>query len=244
MSGFFGFSFLAVSAARSPLFLIQIAEVKVLQESAQGIFLSQDEILGLARVPVGKQSLFEVNLSIIENRILAHDWVDSVSIKRKFPQTLVIEPTYKIPRAIMRNAKTKMIQFVDRKGTLFGKYRLKEKLDLPWITAAEGELSERQILDVLTFLEDHSTAAAMARVSEVSFDPKIGYKVLLTYQTQNKQDVRSWMMLGPELSTQESHTQLKRVDKIIKYLSEHNLLAKQIWADAGKKIVVKFALGS
>src|SRR6187551_3065464 len=73
------------SASQSPLFLVQVVEVT---ESAPVIEppVSVQSIIDLAAVPVGKVSLFDLDLAAIEQRILSHSWIRSVRLVKSFPE--------------------------------------------------------------------------------------------------------------------------------------------------------------
>src|SRR3954464_8968761 len=85
------------SALHSPLFVVQVVEVADLADRSP---VDAQTISDLAFVPVGKISLFDLDLNQIEKRILTNSWIREVRLQKKFPETLSISVIFKQPRAL------------------------------------------------------------------------------------------------------------------------------------------------
>ena len=226
----------------SPLFIVQVVEVTDQPEHAP---VDAQTITELAAVPVGKINLFELDLKKIEERILNDPrgaWIREVYLQKRFPQTLAISVAYREPRALIQGAHGSLA-YVDREGKIFGKLTLAYQPDLPLLT---GFLNDDQyrVLDAIHFLEfwNKSPASQTSEISSLAWDDERGFRAVVTYPVAGKRG-RTVVDLGQEPEA-ELEQQLQRLSRVLVYLGRNSVAARQIWADAGKKIVVKTARGS
>ena len=219
--------------------MIQVVEI--LNSSEEGPIDSQT-ISQLAAVPTGKINLFELDLDLVEQRILTESWVREVNIQKRFPQTLSISVTYRKPRALIQLA-SGALSYVDAEGKIFGKVNMSFQPDLPVLSGFIGD-DQLRILDAVHLLDawDKAPVASHSEVASVMWDSERGFRVLLSYPLSGKR-ARTIADLGQEADA-ELEQQLNRLAKVILYLSTNSIAARQVWADAGKKIVVKTAKGS
>jgi hypothetical protein len=248
------------SALHSPLFLVRVVEVSD-QPSIEGEPpLSAQALTDLADVPIGKASLVELDLSGIEKRILSNPWVREVQLSKRFPQTLAISAVFRRPVALVRR-KDGSLSYVDEDGTAFSRADLARRPDLPVLTgfplpeAGDGRApasADPLVQDALRLLAswERSSLGRSSQVSTLSWDRERGFRILATYPLQlqgkaaeGKPLGRSMIDLGQEIDAQ-IEPQLERLAHVINYLGRNNISARQIFADAGKKIVVKTARGS
>jgi hypothetical protein len=84
-----------------------------------------------------------------------------------------------------------------------------------------------------------------AQVSSVIFDEATGFRFLVTYSlVTTKARARTMIHLGQELDEQTLSTKFFQLAQVVKYLSDRDIAAHQIWSDEGKKVVVKTVKGS
>jgi cell division septal protein FtsQ len=227
-----------VFAVHSPLFVVSAVEVSGAENQP---------VAELAAVPVGKISLFDVDLSQIENRVLADPWIRSVRIRKNFPETVAIEVELKTPRAIYQAASGNL-SYVDSDGKPFGKVSLAELHDLPVLTGFENGPGDR-IREALRLLVSWDAARTSRdyRLSSLAWDDERGYRGLMVYGLPGRRlgpgKARTMVDFGQDLDA-DPIPQLKRLNQVLRYLGENSIQARQIWADSGKKIVVKTAHGS
>lgn len=229
-------------AVHSPLFLVQVVEVA--DQSDQGP-VDAHTITQLAAVPLGMLNLFDLDLKLVEKRILTHSWIREVRLQKRFPQTLSISVAYRQPRALVQT-ESGNLSYVDQDGKAFGQLSLGFHPDLPVFSGFTGEAGTRieqgiRLLD----LWEKSPVGPLGQVSSVSWDASRGYRILVTYPLKGSSTHlgRSMVDLGQEIDAQTGD-QLERLSHVVKYLSQNRIAVHQIWADAGKKIVVKTAHGS
>jgi hypothetical protein len=233
-------------AAHSPLFLVQVVEVADQPDNAP---VDAQAINWLAAVPVGQVNLFELDLQSIERRILTNAWIREVRLQKHFPQTLSIAVTFREPRALVQ-ATNGGLEYVDATGKIFGKVDLRLQPDYPMLTGFSNE-SNGRLLEALKILEgwENSSLSKLSQVSTLSWDSNRGYRATVTYRLQQPHPPlqqtwgRAMVDLGSELD-ELNDSQFARLSHVFTYLSTNSIAARQIWADAGKKIVVKTARGS
>jgi hypothetical protein len=233
-------------AVHSSLFLVRVVEVTGTDMSGVDGPLAQS-VSDLAAVPVGKVNLFDVNLGDIETRVLSNAWIRSVKLKKNFPQTLSIEVDLKDPQAIFQSTNG-ALSYVDSDGRAFGKLNLANLRDLPLLTGFDREPRGR-IQEALRLLGDwdKSQASRTARLTSLAWEPERGFRALVVYglkpEGNHPRRARTMVDFGQEVDA-DPIPQLKRLTDVLRYLSENSIPARQIWADSGKKIVVKTAHGS
>ncbi len=230
-------------AIHSPLFTVQVVEVadqvSLSQAAPQNTWTPVDPqtISDLAAVPVGQANLFDLDLSRVEKRILTNEWIREVKLQKRFPQTLSITTIFREPKAIVQ-LETGALAYVDLDGKVFGKVSLEGPKNLALITGVDSDNPER-LKGLLQVLKDWETApvSKFARIESLSFDEERGYRLMISYPAENRL-VHTRVDLGRE-SADFAH-----LAQVFDYLHGHSVIARQIFADTGKKIVVKTAHGS
>jgi cell division protein FtsQ len=239
-------------ASRSSLFLVRVVEVSDSVEEGATSPVDADTIAKLADVKVGQVSLFDMNLGEIERRLLGNPWIREVRLQKRFPETLSIGVTFREPVALLES-EAGALSYVDVDGRGFGQASLGYRADLPILSGFDAEPAER-IRAGLHMLADWA-AAPVGRatlVSSLHWDTERGFRLLVSYPVsrgsgavprENGARSRAWIDLGQD-SDATSEAQLQRLSQVFFYLSRNGIPARQIFADAGKKIVVRTAHGS
>jgi hypothetical protein len=236
-------------ATRSKLFIVQSIEV---ESTFAHPPLDNQKIIQLASVPLGKVSLFQLDLKSIERRILANDWVREVQLKKRLLHTLMITVHFREPRAIVQTAKG-TLSYVDEEGRVFGSVSLVNIPDLPILSKFSTQQPEKikEAIKLIRRWED-SPLAQFSTISSLTWEPDRGYRVLASYLLGAAKDLdvhnsssyaRTMIDLGSEVDANLDGKLLRLID-VFKYLSGNSIAVRQIWADAGKKIVVKTVRGS
>lgn len=244
-------------AIHSPLFTVQVVKVTDQVSASQAAAVpavpalndvqpwtpvDAQTITDLAAVPVGQSNLFDLDLGRVEKRILSNEWVREVKLQKRFPQTLSITTIFKEPKAIVQ-LETGALSYVDQDGRVFGKVILSGPKNLALISNADSEDLE-QLKGLVKLLSDWeaSPVSKFARIESLSPDSDseaLGgatFKMVISYQLD-----RHLIHARVDLSSDVPFSQLTQV---FDYLHTHGIAARQIFADAGKKIVVKTAHGS
>lgn len=227
-------------AIRSPLFLVQVVEIG---EQTENSPVDAQTISDLAAVPVGKVNLFDLDLNAVEKRILGHPWIRRVNLQKRFPQTLSISVVFRDPHALLQG-KSGNLSYVDTDGKIFGRVNVLARSNLPMLTGI-SEQDEPKIRQALQLIDawDRLGMGSLAQLSSLSWEQERGFHAWVSYPTQESR-ARAVVDLGQDPDLASLNVQLRRLGSVLRYLSQHSVPAHQIWADSGKKIVVRTAHGS
>lgn len=237
------------SAIQSPLFLIRAVEVSRLKSGAP---LDARQITGLAGVPLGSVNLFGLDLAVVEKRILASPWVREVRLVKRLPGTLAIAVTFREPQALVQEPGGEL-GYVDADGQVFGRVNLLTRADLPILTGflpgagqPPGEDSSHRMADALRLIDgwERSPLESVCRISSLSWDARRGYHAIVYYPAESSgARARAAIDFGREIES-SPEDQFRRLYSVIRYLDAHSIAATRIWADSGKKVVVRSSHGS
>jgi hypothetical protein len=248
------------NAMRSPMFTLQVVEIADLPDNSP---VDAQALTQLAAVPVGRVNLFDLDLKPIEARIVSHPWIREVRLEKHFPQTLSVSVTFREPQALIQS-ESGALAYVDVDGRVFGQVDLRVQPDLPVFSASmrEGKDATEHIRAALRLVHawERSDLGKTSRLSQLEWDGERGFRALVSYPLAPAQSRpggakadgpsgpgargRAFVDLGQDLDAGSAKPQLERLSRVFEYLTAHRVLSRQIWADAGKKIVVKTARGS
>lgn len=224
------------------MFLLQVVELADLPDNAP---VDAQALSDLAALPVGRINLFDLDLKPIEERVLSHPWVREVRLEKHFPQTLSISVVFREPQALAQ-AEDGALSYVDVDGRTFGRVNLMVKSDLPVVAhSAAGHM-----MGALALIREweHSELSHSASLSVIQWDADRGFRALVSYALERPAVAgargRTFVELGQDLDGEMVREQFERLSRVFQYLSANRVLAQQIWADTGKKVVVKTAHGS
>jgi hypothetical protein len=236
-----------VGVANSDLFTVRVVEVVDLggapADDAATVRrltpLDASQILEIAQVPTESTNLFSLRLSGIEKRLLAHPWIKGTTVSKHFPQTVSISVVFREPVAISQNSDG-ALYYIDSDGTTFAPLNLKSNSDLPVLVNFPAE----QVVTALRFLQSWSSFGLdpQYRVSSLEWDSEKGLQVMATYSLPTSPG-RVRVELGRSFSA-DPEAQLGRLREVLLYLTKNGIRARQVFADLGKKIVVRIARSS
>ncbi len=233
------------AALRSPLFLVQVVEINPVGTPDVGdapLPVDDQALTELAAIPVGQVNLFALDLKGVENRLLANPWIREVTIQKRFPQTVSIGVTFRSPKALLQG-ENGLLAYVDQDGRVFGKANLLIYPDLPVLSGfGQDSLSRSQRLQEALAVVTHWPARS-AELSALSWDDERGLRALASYSPSGK----TMVDLGADVAAGDVNfltEHFERLSRVFEYLRKNSISARQIWADAGKKIVVKTTRGS
>lgn len=227
-------------AVHSPLFIVRAVEIENHPEQAP---VAVETLMELARVPVGRQNLFSLDLAQIEQRILKHEWIRAVTLTKRFPQTVAIGVAFREPRALLQESKG-TLRFVDAEGDVFAQWGHHNDQDLPVLSGFEGK-DGRQIVDALALIDtwNKSAVGQVSQIASVEWNAERGYRLMVSYAFAAGGRGRTLIDLGQDVES-EFEAQLSRLHAVFRHLISQGISARQIYADSDKKIVVRFARGS
>jgi cell division septal protein FtsQ len=224
-------SFGVFRAVHSSLFSLKRVEVEALSE---GYPLTRDQVLHLARVPLEKYNLFEIDLKPFEGRLMKHPWVKGVVLGKQFPNTLSLKIIERNPVALLSEDKGRVF-YLEEDGTSF------EDQSMVYAKADNIYVLKK----VNQFVADWFSREKMPRLklSSVSYDEKLGLRAVVAYPMKNKKQMRTVLELGLNIEEATLIPQ-DRLLRVLEYLGDRSMQASKIWLGDGKKIVVKMARGT
>jgi hypothetical protein len=124
---------------------------------------------------------------------------------------------------------------------------------LPLLTGFEIGDSQELLKGIILIRRwENSKLGQLSLISTVHRDLERGYRLLISYPKKNSElistadldsRIRAFVDIGHEIDA-SLESKLFHLANVISYLSERSIAVHQIWADVGKKIVVKTAAGS
>jgi hypothetical protein len=227
------------TAIHSSLFRLKNINVEAI---SSGYPLTSEQVIQMAKVSLGKQSLFDLNLLPIEARLLKHPWVKGVVIGKEFPDTVSLKIVERTPIALVNEPHGKVV-YLEFDGTMFEDQAIVYSKDLPILQgfAVHDEQTMKKVRTLLFdwFQESHFPGV---KISSLSLDEKLGLRAVIAYPLKNGQYMRPVIELGLNVDEALMIAQ-PSFKKVLEYLSAKSLPASKIWLGDGKKIVVKMARG-
>ncbi|MGX9728017.1 MAG: cell division protein FtsQ/DivIB [Candidatus Electronema sp. VV] len=105
------------------------------QINVQGCrIVREEELLALAELRLGVP-LFGIDLPEAEQRVRSHPWIDTVSIRRSWPDTLHVLVQERRPLALINLEKG--LHYVDQHGAVFAPVEPGQDLDFPVLTGLD-----------------------------------------------------------------------------------------------------------
>jgi len=117
------------TVSRHPYFGVSQIVLRGAQE------LERDSVLGAAGLRVG-MSIWSVDPTAAEEQIRALAWVRDASVRREFPNRVLVSVQEREPAAI---ALVEGLQYLDRSGRILGPVRPGATIDLPFVTGLRGQ---------------------------------------------------------------------------------------------------------
>ncbi|MBI5682545.1 MAG: FtsQ-type POTRA domain-containing protein [Deltaproteobacteria bacterium] len=211
--------------------LLRIKEIDI-----QGVKrISRDEILELAGIRIG-DNILAASIDDMAVNIRKHPWINTLKIKRRMPDKLVVEIKERVPAAFINMDE---LYLIDESGSVFKRASLEDDLDLPVINAGiskdgveDNEKVSSLIIDAVLLIKllDDREIFGTDDISEIKVDPVYG----LTLYTMDS-GVRV------EMGFDNFQKKLERLDRVLKELNGTIKYVKTVDMNYGKRVVVKMA---
>ena len=213
--------------ADATFFKLERIEVPRLQK------LSRDEIVSLTGVKLG-DSLLKLDLQHVAEQLEKNPWVEKLKVRRRFPGTLSIEITERVPVAVVNMG---YLYYLDSKGEIFKPLTEGDRLDFPVLTGiTEEDLLKdadgtKKMLTMALGLMDmlkKGTEFRLSDVSEIHLDKGYGYTL---FTTQGGIPVK--------LGNSDFQGKLARFSRIYKELTAQIASLEYVDLNYPDKIIVK-----
>lgn len=215
--------------ALGKLTLFKIKNIEV-SESKR---LSREEILAVAGVDKGGD-LLRVNLKRVGEQLAQNPWVETVRVRRYFPDGLSISITEREPLAVVNMG---YIYYLDKKGKIFKVLNKGDRLDYPVVTGfSEEDLkgdpdgTKKALESTCELLKNLQEKGAfiLAEVSEIHYDKGYGFTLFTASDA-----------LTIKIGSGDFAEKIGRLAKIYQSLMAQRPTLQYIDLDYNDKIVVK-----
>ncbi len=142
--------------------------------------LSKKDIMEQAQVKMGA-NILSVNLTLAKNRLQAHPWIASASVRREFPDTIIIEIKEHRPIAVVDMEQRYLMNI---NGELFKRWSPEDSVVLPVINGLTGtdiafsrmypNIITDGVLDVLRLGSDFESVIPNRIVKRILVDRELG----------------------------------------------------------------------
>lgn len=142
--------------------------------------LSKKDIMEQAQVKMGA-NILSVNLTLAKNRLQAHPWIASASVRREFPDTVIIEIKEHRPIAVVDMGQKYLMNI---NGELFKRWSPEDSVGLPVINGLTGtdiafsrmypNIITDGVLDVLRLGSDFESVIPNRIVKRILVDRELG----------------------------------------------------------------------
>jgi hypothetical protein len=227
-------------AVHSSLFVLHTVNVTPI---SVGYPITSEKVLELAKVPVGRVSLFDFSMEPIEARLMKNPWVKGVVVGKQFPGTLSLTVVERNPVALLSETNGRIV-YLEDDGTTFEDQTMVYAKDLPifsGFSAQNIETLKQANQFILTWFSNEKFPGM--KVSSLSYDEKLGLRAVVSTPQKNQKQMRVVVELGLNLE-EASLIPQEHFKQVLKYLSDHSMQASKVWLGDGKKIVVKVLKGS
>lgn len=208
--------------------------IKNIQVLGDHPHISAIDIIKLSEI-TNSNKLFAIRSDAIIQNIKKFPWIDSVSVRRKFPDTIQIYVSEKKTKALLR---LDQFYLVDKDANIFKPMEKNDNKDLPIISGFDRKfilkfpkLSQKYLSEVIDFLLtiEKNPIFAKEKIAEVHFDPIFGFTVF----TENT---------NLEIFYGRNNIETKQ-KKLIRFFSSHEFKKKhfvRIDLDGKNKIIARY----
>ncbi|MGE5283613.1 MAG: cell division protein FtsQ/DivIB [Actinomycetota bacterium] len=177
VAGFTGVAFASAYSwiTRSPLFTVRTVDMNRCAN------VSDEEVWAIVRGN-GSGNLWSVPAKEVARRLSGHPWVRSVSIRKSFPDRLVVQVRERTPVAMVN---LDVLHYLDEEGRPFKRLTAYDPKNLAIVTGFSREellrkdpVTTRNLRKTLDLLQGVEAGALRQNVSEIHFDAQDGYTVV------------------------------------------------------------------
>ena len=195
--------------------------------------LSREEILSIAGIGNGAD-LLRLNLKQVGEQLAQNPWVETVRVRRYFPDRVSISIAEREPLAVVNMG---YIYYMDKKGKVFKVLNKGDRLDYPVVTGfteddlnANPDATKKSLeatCELLKILQERG-AFLLAEVSEIHYDKGYGFTLFTSSDA-----------LTIKVGSGDFSAKIDRLAKIYQTLMAQRPTLRYIDLDYNDKIVVK-----
>jgi cell division septal protein FtsQ len=213
--------------AKATFFKLERIEVSRMRQ------LSRDEIVSLTGAKLG-DSLLKLELQHVAEQLEKNPWIEKLKVRRRFPGTLSIEITERVPVAVVNMG---YLYYLDAKGEIFKPLTEGDRLDFPVLTGIteedllkDADGTKKMLTTALGIMDllQKGSVFRLSDVSEIHLDKGYGF-TLFTAQGG----------IPVKLGNSDFEGKLARFSRIYQELTTQIASLEYVDLNYADKIVVK-----
>jgi cell division protein FtsQ len=159
----------------APFFRVRKVEVEGCRRIAQETILSFTKMEDM-------RNLFTVSLREVAKSIESHPWIESVGVRKVFPNKILIQIEERKPIAILQ---LEELYYIDTKGVIFSPVGDRDEYNYPFLTGMTRQLLEKDPVEAkglimksleLLMLAERGRNFPLHEMSEIHMDKTLGIK--------------------------------------------------------------------
>lgn len=178
--------------------------------------------------PYKSSYIWDVDLNELSEKIRKDPRVHEVKAYKIWPDRIKVTVTPYQPAAVWLRKKGRILTPISWNGKLLTNLDRGAFLDLPIFRGDIFEKKSQRLLGIRLIKKFKNKDSSSLQVSEISLDPEEGFSVFLS-------GFRGKIYLGKGFFDQK----IKRIEKIVRYLTQKSLEAKNVDVRFSKKAVVR-----
>jgi cell division protein FtsQ len=173
------------------------------------------------------KSLLSINMKAMTFELAKHEWIESIYVRRSFPNRLNIEVKPKEWIAYLHTEQN--FYPITKTGELLPRMNVVDGPDLPLVAMSTAKWNEdlrKPVLDLLALMPD-TGLITLRSLQEIRSDKEGLYIIVAPLNTMIR------------LGTDELALRLARSEKVLEYLHQRSLQGRVINSNFAQKVVVK-----
>jgi cell division septal protein FtsQ len=173
------------------------------------------------------KSLLSINMKAMTHELAKHDWIESIYVRRSFPNRLNIEVKPKEWIAYLHTEQS--FYPITKSGELLPRVDVIDGPDLPLVAVTKAKWNEdlhKPVLELLGLMPE-SGLITLKSLQEIRSDKEGLYIIVSPLNTMIR------------LGSDELALKLARSEKVLEYLHQRNLQGRVINSNFAQKVVVK-----
>jgi cell division protein FtsQ len=193
---------------------------------------NRERLESLAQKASG-ENFWKIKLQDLATPIQNDPWVESVEIKKTFPDKIKVQIIERAPVAAVTTGKGDF-EYMDHEGKIFGpvnKADLAKQIVINGKNFLDNPGLKKSAIELIKQLPADGPLS-QADISEMTFHGDKGFQIILS---------KTGMVV--DLGKDNLSLRIERARKVVQYLEQHQISASHVDADYAKKVLVKVRKG-
>jgi len=195
--------------------------------------IAKESLLSLASLE-GMPNLFTVRVKDIGKRLESHPWIETVGVRKVFPNRLMIDVQERKPIAIIQ---LEDLYYIDAKGVIFARVGDRDRYNYPIVTGLSREALEREPEETKQSVTKAMELLWMAEKERL--DPLVDISEIHLEKISGIQCITKAGGVRVDMGWDDFGEKLKRVSMVWADLQKRKISAVSIDCSDPNRVVVK-----